>query len=291
MIKLLGKKVDSKELEGLFEAPEGDIELIYGRIGEGKTTEAVRRMLLTLSNGGVVYSNVKMDLSNSVFDDRQSLSLSFWNWLLFRKRYFSFRKENYHYFDPNDYEPDDMVEYLSKLTDCEIYYDEGHWLLDSYQGTKISKARRRLVLETRHFNRKLVLITQRPTAIAVSARGNVNRFWKCRKLMTWPFLMLRVEEFQDMAGETVDDTQKPVSQHIYIANNKYFSVFNTFYLRGGVLRSQDVFFDAFDLSLFERFNTLLVNFLAIFSFLRKKKLPKVVKEYKIELKEPSKLPF
>jgi len=282
MVKLYGKQVNNLELLDLFQADEGDIELIYGRIGEGKTTEAVRRMLETLKNGGVVYTNIKLDLSECIFDDRVSIRQTLANLIWFRKRYYSFRKENYHYFNPDDYEPQEMVEFLSKLTDCEIYYDEGHWLLDSYEGTKISKQRRKLVLETRHFNRKLVLITQRPTAIAVSARGNVNRFWRCKVVLRlFGIMCMRVEQFQDMIGETVDETVC-ISKEFHFNNSEVFRVFNTHGLRGGVARSQEVFVDAYDLNLKERMLQLLQ---VMFNFLPKKTNINIKKNPKLRLSE------
>jgi len=265
------RKLIDEEKIGMFESQsDGEISLIYGRIGQGKTTHAVRLMLQALENGRAVYSNIKLDLSTIEFDDRKSLWRSFVYFVTFQKRYFVFPKENFHYFNPDNFEPEEMVEYLANLTDCDIFYDEGHWLLDSYQGTKISKSRRKLVLEGRHFGRCLYLITQRPTAIAVSARGNVNRFYKCQKLVSSPFLVLMVQEFQDMENETVKETE-PVSVQRYIAHSGLHKVFNTFYLRGGVQRSQSVLFDVYLLSFKERGVLLYKNILNAFSFLKKRK--------------------
>jgi len=252
----IGIQIDQLELQGLFEAEEGEIELIYGRIGNGKTTEAVRRMIDSLANGRVVYSNIMLDLDLWNFDDRSSIWTNFVNLLAFRKRYYKFDKSNYHYFNPDDYENiDDLVSWLNTLTDCEIYYDEGQWLLNSYEGMKYSKDKMKLALHTRHYNRLLVLITQRPTAIQVSARVNVNRFYKCQKILNWPFMVLRVTEFQEMTAETVDE-QTPVSRKFYIANKKMFNTFNSLYLRGGIQRSQDVNFEAFDLTLWDKIKLL-----------------------------------
>jgi len=245
MVKLYGKQVNNLELLDLFQADEGDIELIYGRIGEGKTTEAVRRMLETLKNGGVVYTNIKLDLSECIFDDRVSIRQTLANLIWFRKRYYSFRKENYHYFNPDDYEPQEMVEFLSKLTDCEIYYDEGHWLLDSYEGNKFSKEKKRLLLHTRHLNRSLNIISQRTQAVQVTARGQVNRFFKCEKKMQFPLLIFKRTEYQDMKDNDVDETSDPVSEKVYFAKKKVMSAYDTKYLRAGIPKSQEVYFDAY----------------------------------------------
>jgi len=250
---LLGKKVDPSELVGSFEAPEGTIDMIYGRIRQGKTTHGVRVMLDSLENGIPVYSNLNLDLSRFSFDDRAKLKHTFWNLLLFRRRYYTFDKKNFHWVDERKYQTiEQLISYLVTLTDCTIVWDEGQRLLNSYDATKIDRRLQDWVLTTGHFNRRLVIISQRPTAVHVSARGNINRFFKCRKLLSWPFMLLRVEEYQDMKQETVDEEAGAVSRSLYIANRSVFRAFNTHYLRGGVPRSQEVYVEAFDLSLWDR---------------------------------------
>lgn len=250
---LLGRLVDKEALVGSFNAPEGTIDLVYGRIRNGKSTHAVRIMLDALQNGVPVYSNMNLDLSAFSFDDRDSFQHTFWNLLLFRRRYYSFDKSNFHYVDEKNFSSKEaLIDYLLTLTDCVVVWDEGQWLLDSYTGTKFALPLRLWLLHTGHFNRRIVIVTQRPTAVHVTARGNVNRFFKCKKLLAWPVVILRVEEFQDMVSETVDETQKPVSRSVYIANRRVFRAFNTHYLRGGVPKSQEVYLQAFDLSFVER---------------------------------------
>ena len=78
-----GVRVPDDQLYELFEAQEGGIQAILGRIRQGKTTEAVRRMYESLSNGRVVYSNVRLDLSNLEFDDREVAWYVFKNILWF----------------------------------------------------------------------------------------------------------------------------------------------------------------------------------------------------------------
>lgn len=250
---LLGKQVDEKELEGTFKAPEGTIDMIYGHIRNGKTTHGVRVMLDSLENGVPVYSNLNLDLSKFNFDDRVSFKHTFWNWLLFKKRYYTFDKKNFHYVDEKKYkQKEDLIAFLLTLTDCCIVWDEGQWLLDSYSGTKFALDLRLWLLHTGHFNRRIVIITQRPTSVHVTARGNIARFFKCKKLLSWPFMVLRVMEFQDMKAETVDEEAPPVSRSLYIANRRIFKAFNTHYLRGGVPVSQKVFLQAYDLNFYER---------------------------------------
>jgi len=178
-------KLETKELLELFEPNEGTIDLIYGRIGNGKTYCATEMALKDAMRGEVVYVNWHINFDG--YDQRDNLI-----WILIgliypiKRRYYKFPKENLKYFNPDDVD----VEFLSKITDANVYIDEGQWIFDSYEGTKFSKAKRRLILHTRHLNRRLVIITQRPTAIQVSARGNVNRYFKCEKLLSWPLIAL-----------------------------------------------------------------------------------------------------
>jgi len=266
----IGEKVPDKELVGnLFQAEEGFVQMIYGRIRQGKSTEAVRRMYEALSNGRVVYSNLRLDLSPVIFDDRLQISIVGKNILFGEKRFYRFRKENFHWFNPvtgecdgrKVFDPskkDSEIEWLNRLTDCEIYYDEGQWLLDSYESTYASVAKRKLITETGHMNRLIVIIAQRTQSVHVNARGNVNQFFRCQKVPRFLFFTaLQVEEFQDMKGNDVDEDSEPVSVKTYVSNSKYWRLFDTHYLRAGKPRSQEVFFDAYDLSFQEKVQVLL----------------------------------
>jgi len=167
-----------------------------------------------------------------------------------KKRFYKFLPSNLHYL-PID---DNFMDIFSNLTDCKVYLDEGHLIFDSYQMTKLSMEKRASILHTRHFNRTIAIISQRPTAVHVSARANVNIFYKCEKIISWPILIFRRSEFQEMTGtgETVDDEIKPLSTKWYFANKKVLNAYNTKYLRGGIPRSQNVNYEAYDLSYKER---------------------------------------
>jgi len=138
------------------------------------------------------------------------------------------------------------------LTDCEVFIDEGQWIFDSYEGTKFSKAKRRLILHTRHLNRSLNIISQRTQAIQVSARGQVNRFFKCEKKLSWPILVFKRTEFQEMKDNDVDEMSEPASEKTYIASKRVMEAYNTKYLRGGIATSQEVYFEAFEFDLKNR---------------------------------------
>jgi len=251
--KELGQKVTAlNELIDAFSASEGSINMYYGMIGNGKTYAATSDILDLLKQGKVVYCNWKIIVPD--FDDRQSLWLVFFNLVLFRKRFYKIPcAQNLHFFNPEDYASTaDLVEWLSGLNDCHIFFDEGQDMFDSYEGTRFSKSKRRLILHTRHYHRTLNIISQRPTAIQVSARGNVNRFYKCVKLAQWPWVRFARYEFQQMTGETVDETVDPVSLKTYWGNSRVFNAYNTDYLAEGIPKSQSVFFEAFDLSFKEK---------------------------------------
>jgi len=253
----LGKKVTAlNELIDVFSATEGSINMYYGKIGNGKTYAATSDVLDLLKQGKVVYVNWKIIVDD--FDDRESLWMIFFNTVLFRKRFYRIPcAKNLHYFDPSDYPSTaELVEWLSNLNDCHIFFDEGQDMFDSYEGTKFAKSKRRLILHTRHYHRTLNIISQRPTAIQVSARGNVNRFYKCVKLASWPWLRFMRLEYQEMTGETVDEESDPESKKTYWGNPRVFRAYNTDYLSEGIPKSQSVEFEAFDLTFKEKLKAL-----------------------------------
>lgn len=252
----LGKPVPTTDLIDIFSASEGSINMYYGLIGNGKTYAATSDILDLLKQGKVVYCNWKIVVPN--FDDRESFWHVFFNSLLFRKRFYKIPcAKNLHFFDPETFESTgSLVEWLSQLNDCHIFFDEGQDMFDSYEGTKFSKAKRRLILHTRHYHRTLNIISQRPTAIQVSARGNVNRFYKCVKLASWPWIRFARYEFQEMTGETVNELAEPISKKTYWGSPRVFKSYNTDYLAKGIQKSQAVFFEAYDLGFTDRAKAL-----------------------------------
>jgi len=253
----IGKKIDSSDLVDVFVASEGSINMYYGLIGNGKTYAATSDILELLKRGRVVYCNWKINVED--FDDRESFWFALRNLVLFKKRYYRIPcAQNLYEFNPENFSSiAELVEWLSQLKDCDVFFDEGQDVFDSYEGTKFSKAKRRLILHTRHYHRTLNIISQRPTAIQVSARGNVNRFYKCVKLATWPWPRFARYEFQQMSGETVDENAEPISVKTYWGKNSVFRAYNTDYLAEGIPKSQSVFFEAFDLTFKERLKVFL----------------------------------
>jgi len=248
-------KLEKQELIDLFEPNEGTINFYYGRIGQGKTYAATADILELLSQGRVVYANWKINYKG--FDERESFIHVFFKTLFFRKDFYFFPEQNLRYFSPDDV----TIEWLNSLTDCEIFIDEGQWLLDSYEGNKFSKEKRRLLLHTRHLNRSLNIISQRTQAVQVSARGQVNRFFKCEKKMEWPFLVFKRTEFQDMKDNDVDESETSiVSEKTYFASKRVMDAYDTKYLRAGIPRSQEVYFEAYRYTTIGRLK-LFLNYL------------------------------
>lgn len=244
------KKVDNVDLTTLFSPVDGEITLRYGRIGQGKTYGATMDILDDLKRGKVVYCNWKMNFEG--IDQRQDM-LFILGGLLFPwvKNYYVFPKENLKYIQIDD----NFVNNFSKLTDCTVYLDEGHVMFDSYEMAKMNMQKRTAVLHTRHFNRAINIISQRPTAIHVTMRANVNRFYKYDKIISWPFLLFRRTEYQDMTSETVDE-EKPLSTKFYIGKKQIYNMYDSKYLRGNLPASQEVQFELYTLNYFDKLRLL-----------------------------------
>jgi len=228
------EKIIVPNILDLFPADEGSIDQIYGIIGSGKTYIATCQILEDLKRGQVVYANWKLNFEG--YDERKDFFSLILGSLGFKRFYKNFPKENFHYLEIGE----DFNEQLGKLTDCIIYLDEGHIVFDSYQLTRMPIEKRANVLHTRHFNRTIKIISQRPTAIHVTLRANVNRFFKCENLFKLGRIVLfKISEFQDLTGdETVDET-KEYSSNIYFGKKKIFEMYNTKYLRGDMPVSQE----------------------------------------------------
>jgi len=266
-----GKKViDISELIDVFSAQEGEIQQLIGGIGQGKTYEATRRAVELLKQGHVVYTNWHLVLPKK-YDQRESFVHLFFNTLFFKKRFYNINlHENWHYYDMDR---DDIVDFIASLTDCTVFCDEGQDLFDSYEGTKMSKKKRKSLTRTRHLRKTLVIVSQRAQAIAVTARANVNVFHKTEK---WniPFLppLFKVRATEEMDNQNFPIWEgkgvKLVSSHF--AKKEIFNTYNSWYLSNGIPRSQQVFFEAYDLTTKQKIKNLLTVVKNLFPLKRKK---------------------
>jgi len=224
-----GKQVsDPIDLLRLFRPVDGEINLYYGRIGMGKTYTATADVLDDLKKGNVVYVNwpVKFD----GFDERKSFAKLLASLLFpFSKTKFKvIPKDNLRYIKVDEHFHDTF----GQLRNCKVYLDEGHVVFDSYEMAKMSMQKRVSILHTRHFDRTINIISQRPTAIHTVLRDNVNRFYKFQRYgKRVPFMFFKRTEYQDMKDGTVDEDQ-PLSVKLYIPSKKVLNAYNSKYLSG-----------------------------------------------------------
>jgi len=147
--------------------------------------------------------------------------------------------------------PRELIEYLNSLTHCHLFIDEAWRVVDSYQGVNFTVGGRDLVLVTRHKFRTVNLISQRPTNIHVTARANMNRFYKFKKLATWPWIRFARYEFQEMDKESVNEEVEPISVKTYWGSSKIFNAYNSWQF-GQLQAKHALHMRAFDLSLMDK---------------------------------------
>lgn len=221
------KIVPETEALDFFVPDEGELVLIYGAIGNGKTYAATADVMKDLERGQVVYTTWKIDWSG--FDERESFAHIFMKAVFLRKRFYKFDRKNWHYLDVT---ADDIWDKLAVLNNCKIYFDDVIvQLFDSYEGTKFAKKKRQWAFTTRHYDRTIVLVTQRPSQVQVALRSQVNRFYKCVKVMSWPFLIFKKYEYQDMIDENVNDSTEPASVKTYFADKRILNAYRSKSLR------------------------------------------------------------
>lgn len=280
-----GKKVKEIELLNLFPASEGMITQYYGRIGSGKTYSATADVLNLLDRGKVVYTNWRIHYEGT--DERKSAFRVLVTILLpWIKRFYVFPKENLHYIEVDK----EFHAKFSKLTDCHVFLDEGHVAFDSYEMARMDIEKRKAILHTRHFNRSIHIISQRPSAIHVTMRANVNAFYKCEKI--WSFgniVRFRRTMYQDMLNETVDENDEKITgvKH-YWGNKRIFEAYNSQYLRDGLASSQKLMFDAYEFSYWGKLKLLTYD---LFPSLLKHIPPKMVQNKVSRVTELSTLPI
>lgn len=227
------KKCFIENVLDIFPPDEGSIDQFYGRIGSGKTYMATKDVLADLKAGQVVYCNWKINWPG--YDQRQNWFPLLLGLIGLKRNFYVYPASNLHYL-PID---ENFFDTLKNLTDCSVYLDEGHLAFDSYELTRMPIAKRAMVLHTRHYDRRIVIISQRSNAIHVTLRANVNRFFKCEKLLSlFGLIIFRKTEYQDLTGDEKVDEDQPISSELYLGRAKIFNCYNTKYLRNGAPSSQ-----------------------------------------------------
>lgn len=259
-----GKRViDVSELLDVFEAQEGEVQQIIGKTGNGKTYEGTRRALDYLKRGFVVYTTWQL-LLPEFYDQREDKEHLFFNTVFRRNRFYRFPlRENWHYLD---IDRPDLIEFVASLTDCIVFMDEGQDVFDARGG--MDRPARKAITRTRHMRKTLIIISQRAQAVDVTARANVTYFYKCVKTWAWfwpfktYFKVYRTEEMDDQNypvwEERLPDGKMwtaPVWQS-HFASQEIYDAYNSWYLRDGIAKSQEVHFEAYDLTTREKLKLL-----------------------------------
>lgn len=260
-----GKKIiDIGPLVDLFEAQEGEVQHIIGKIGNGKTYEGTRRAWGFLIRGKIVYTTWHLILP-AYYDERDNFWLILWKLITFNNNFYRFDfKKNWQYLD---IDRPDLIEFVANLTDCIVMLDEGQDIFDSSEGRAISEVKRKTITRARHLKKTLIIISQRAQAVAVTARANVTWFYKCVKVHI-PFLPFNY--FRVYRTEEMDEQNYPIWEHMVVGakpwkaelwhsgfeRKRIYNMYNSWYLREGIAKSQDVYFDAYKLSANEKIKSL-----------------------------------
>jgi len=203
MNELIAKDRVSDIME-IFTPDEGFIHFYYGKIRNGKTYAATADILDLVSRGEIVYANWKIDFTEFELDDRKKFGFALMKFLFGKKYYFKYHARNFHYFSPDDVD----VDFLGRLVGVHIFIDEGQWLFNSHSRMSDKKEdndKRRLVLHNGHYCRSLNVISQRPSNIMKDYRSQVHVWYKCRKLMSFPWLGFTRQRIEDMKDDVPID--------------------------------------------------------------------------------------
>lgn len=295
----VGKRViDIGPLLGIFEAQEGEVQHIIGKTGQGKTYEATRRAYKYLRNGYIVYTTWKLNLPE-YYDQREDFGVILKSIFSFRKNFFRFNyKENYHHVNLDEYldengimDTEKLARFLATRTDCIFMLDEGQDVFDSHK--KAGQIARQSITRTRHMHKTLIVISQRAQAVDVTARGNVTYFYKCeKKQFLWfkPFFKVYYTEEIDEANNyplwVRHDSQGNVTWKAPVyysgfAQDYIYNLYDSWYMRKNMIRSQDLHLEAYELKIFDKVRML---FHMMFN---KPKIKEIIEEQKkIEVKPP-----
>jgi hypothetical protein len=210
-----GKRIiiDSEDLLTLFPPNEGFLEQTYGRIRTGKTSSETLRTIDDLNRGQVCYNNWPINWNG--YDERRTFWGKFWGLIGIKKYYKVYSRANFVFVDLTDLKnvkengietKKNFYDWLKEKTSCTIRLDEGHIYYDSYLALKMDINDRVAILDTGHMDRRIVIISQRPSAIHVVLRANVSRFWKCEPSFDmFGFKRITVTEFQDTKNDLPND--------------------------------------------------------------------------------------
>lgn len=212
---------------------EADIVQYFGKIRNGKTYIATSDIIELLNSGQVVYANWRINWQGR--DQREEWFMRLLGKLGLKKHFYVYPKENLKYLPVDE----NFFETFSKLTDCYVFLDEGHIAFNSYEMTRMQLGKQASILHTGHFDRAIRIISQRPTAIHVVMRANVNVFVECEKIFsTLGINIFRKTEYEEMTGDESVDRERPGRSKLYLGSRKIYEAYDTKYLRGNMPASQ-----------------------------------------------------
>jgi len=187
---------------------EADILQYFGKIRNGKTYIATADIIELLNSGVVVYANWKVKWNG--YDERDHLWPKLLGLLKLKKYFYKYPKENFHYLPLTSQEDwqklygnKNFTDIFGTLTSCAVFLDEGHLVFNSYEMTKLATEKLASILHTGHFDRGIRIISQRPTAIHVAMRANVNIFYECEKVLN----LLGINIFRKTTYEEMTNTE------------------------------------------------------------------------------------
>jgi hypothetical protein len=217
------------EIIELFTPVEGVNTVYYGKVRNGKTYSATCDILELLRRGEVVYANWEINFDD--FDERENTGIVIMKFLFGKKYFFKYKKENFHYFSPDDID----VEFLSHLVGVHLFIDEGQWIFNSHvrenASDPVAIAKRRLILHGGHYCRTLNVITQRPVNLFKDIRSQINIWYKCSKrLKIGNFIIFMRETIEDMKDDIPDEEVVQSTKH-YVGDKKIFKAYNTHAMR------------------------------------------------------------
>lgn len=260
-LEKVGKKIiDISGLVDVFEAQEGEVQQIIGKTGNGKTYEGTRRALNYLKKGYTVYTTWQLILPE-YYDEREDKATVFWRTLFGKKNFFRFDyKNNWRFLD---IDRPDLIQFVAGLTDCIVFLDEGQDIFDSRE--RMGKSSRKTITRTRHMHKTLIIISQRAQAVDVTARANVTFFYKCVKTRAWfypfkpYFKVYRTEEMDQQNFPIWEDLMTEWQAELWysgFASQEVYNSYNSWYLRAGIPKSQELKYDAYTLSLWDKIRLL-----------------------------------
>lgn len=277
MISAIENKTE--EIFNLFSPVEGLNTVYYGKIGNGKTRNATADIIELCNRGEVVYANWNIDIKD--YDERLDKRVIWAKFLGGSKYFFKFKKDNFHYFDPQDLIDSTgnvNIHFLSRLVGVHIFVDEGQWVFNSLErynpDDKEMVAKLKLVLHGRHYCRSLNIITQRPSNISKNMRSQVAIWYRCvKKIDIFGFMIFQCFAIQDMKddmpveyitdidkdGKTIRDVPNGDVKNYFVnkRSDVIFPAYNTHAMRAkdAILNVPD--FDVFETDFKGRFGLLM----------------------------------